>query len=278
MIDAFTKFVSCNDPLHVKARGDGSTYTNGDLLPFFIGVNDFDGMILTGPRYRELVDIYGNTYFPVTWSSSVLLPADSFYLAFGDSKEKDSNLYGPRKDRYSLFGGTQSYQKNDNTNDYLLSGQNAIGKTGQSRSYRVYDSDRVTYVTELEQTSDYVNSSDYSNVDFSTWNNQQIYTADAQGRFKNPSETQIEIGYATYTVLMNEGENNEFIARPQKYIDIVFSEIENKWVWGSYKSTSEPIDSNFTMTNDEENVIELVFYMYTFKFQTTMCFDEGGVK
>lgn len=281
MIDSLTKFVSCSDPLAYIQRDNGSTFINTGRVPVFIGVNDFDGKILVGASYTQLKDVNDDLYYFMLWQDAVVIPADLFFLNGKVLREKDSVLYAPRKDRVSMFKGAssyQAYQNIDNSNDYLLSGQNAIGRTGMVTTYRVYEEDRVTETVEELNTSDYVDDSDHSNVDFTAWENPDIFISDNLGVFTNNLDDTIEVGYATYTTTLNEGEENESIARPQKYIDILFNEEENKWVWGEYSTEEEPSNSTLVMTDENDNTIQLVFFMYLFKFQSVMAYDEGGVK
>lgn len=286
MIDSTTKFVSCARPVYSLKRNDGSTFsnTNNDNSYIFIGVNDYADKILVGAKYATAIDTNGDYYSYMRWSASVLLPASLFFLAIPQILNKDGGLYLARKDRLKLFSEQadfQSFQKSDNTNDYLLSGSNAIGRTGLNYPYSTYDANRTTSISQREITSDYVSTSDgedWNYAIFTDLNNPDIYIADGfAGRFKNLNDQQIEIGFATYTITLNAGEENEYIARPKKYIDIVFNEIENKWFWGLYSSVNEPIDANYTMNNGDDS-IDLIFYQYGFKEQSAMCFDEGGVK
>ena len=279
MIDDFTKFVSCGATLRQKIRDNGSSYNDSSSIPVYIGVNDFDGNILVGFKYIETTDGYGNVYCNSIWFGCVMLPISKFYLGGNGMYEKDGDLFIPNKDRYWLFDADEkAYQKNDNSNNYLLSGSNAIGVTGSRTLYRVYEADRITYETFYEVTEDYVNSDSFVPVDFLSWEDSEVYKADVYGLFSNSAGNIIEVGYAMYRVLVNEGEPNENFLYPKKYIDIVFDETSGDWVWNGYKTTTEPTNSDFTMINDDSEVIELTFLQYSFKFQTAMCFDEGGVK
>jgi hypothetical protein len=250
-------------------------YFCSNNIPVYIGVNDFEGKILVGAK---ILNSASNTNrFTMLWGSAVLLPIEKFYL--GSHRlmyNKGGSLYIPSKDRYNLFDEDNlAFSKNDNTNDYLLSGTNAIGKTGRKEGYKVYDADRTTYTNENESTSDYVDSNDYDSVDFLSWNDSEVYKADTQGRFKNSANNQIEVGYAEYYIYNND---DEFLGYAKKYINIVFNKEESKWFYGAYSTSSEPIDGNFTMTNEESETIDFIFYQYGMKFQTAMSFDEGGVK
>lgn len=284
-LDLTTKFVNAGNVIRYLYRENGSSYTNYRLRPLYIGVNDFDGFILVGPSLQETINQYGLKLKYIDWSGAIIIPADLFYLGvvythynIGSLVKKGSALYAVNKGRDSL-GSTNIYQNINSTNDYLLSGTNAIGdRTGIRDSYDLYGLDRVTKTRTYIKTSDYVHSDDHEFVPITGWENSSIYISDLFGRFENNSGTKIEVGYAQYAVLLDEGGDTERYEYPKKYVDIIFSEVDNKWYWKGYSTTNEPVDDNFTMTNDNNETIELFFYRYSFKEQQSFCFDEGGVK
>lgn len=265
-----TKFIMCGASPFLVYREDGSQKVLSTRNFIGVGVGDMDGLLLIGFAFIEdrrespvrLTPQWGNRMIaPLSlldfWSHSISRYKGEFY-----TRSKTNQAINPSGEFVNI---------NDLT-DFLYGGSNAIGRLGNNASYRTWDGPTSFFDTRI-YTGDFIISSEVFNVSALEMNHPDIYVSDSRGRFIRPDGDVLVIGYEEYSY--HDGFKT---LRPQKNIDIVYSNVDGLWHWGIYSTSTEPFDNDFTMSDDESNEIQLVFNYYGMTQQDIITFDDGALK